>query len=376
MDPEGRLEVLFRPEDLTLAVKREELTIPVLGQGTVEQVLFLGTLQRLRLRLQPLPGTWVLPPEFGESGVPIQVARIPRSDGHLDLQVGQQVWVGINNFHILPRVPLRLLLATDESANFEALLQYGAMLAQITSGPVTVVTAAADQPDAEQLAMYARETLAPQVPGAVYQARWGRPVDEILRQQRQGTYDLQVVAEARKPSLRADAQLRELIRRSNIPTLVVKGERRALRRILFCTAGGEPGKRDIVFGGRLARRAVAQTTLLYVEATPAPHVPSPFQGTARAPAPPHQPPPWIASHLEEGTRTLLNQGITAEVKYRQGAVSEEILKEANEGDYDLIVVGQHFQGATTRLGIDLTSEILQRADRPVLIVTGDLNAFR
>src|SRR5581483_9811149 len=123
VDPEGRLEVLFRPEDLTLAVKREELTIPVLGQGTVEQVLFLGTLQRLRLRLQPLPGTWVLPPEFGESGVPIQVARIPRSDGHLDFQVGQQVWVGINNFHILPRVPLRLLLATDESANFEALLQ-------------------------------------------------------------------------------------------------------------------------------------------------------------------------------------------------------------------------------------------------------------
>src|SRR5512142_1242019 len=37
-DPEGRLEVLFRPEDLEVAFTRQELTTPVLGQGIVEQV--------------------------------------------------------------------------------------------------------------------------------------------------------------------------------------------------------------------------------------------------------------------------------------------------------------------------------------------------
>src|SRR5919199_1590681 len=128
LDPEGRLEVLFRPEDLTLATERDELETPVLGQGVIEEVLFLGTLERIRLRLQPLPGTWPLPTGYGETGVPIQVLRIPRSNGHLDFQVGQHVWVGINNFHVLPRVPLRLLLCADENGNLEALYKFGASL--------------------------------------------------------------------------------------------------------------------------------------------------------------------------------------------------------------------------------------------------------
>lgn len=376
VDPEGRLEVLFRPEDLTLATERDELTIPVLGQGTVEEVLFLGTLQRVRLRLQPLPGTWVLPPEFGESGVPIQVARIPRSDGHLDFGVGQQVWVGINNFHILPRVPMRLLLAADENADSDALLQYGAMLANVTGGPVTVLTAAAERAAGEQLTEFFLKGLSAAAPDANYHSRVGRLATEVLTQLHAGAYDLLVVAGASKPNVRADAALRDLIRRSPIPILIVKGERAVIRRMLFCTAGGEPGKRGIVYGGRLARRAVAGTTLLYVEPMPTPSVPVPFQASAPRPTGAVEPPPWILSHLEEGARTLLNQGITTTVKYRRGAVVDEIFAEASEQDYDLIVVGRHFQGVPARQANDLSAEIVRRTDRPVLVVTGEVARVR
>ncbi|HZQ08316.1 MAG TPA: ATP-binding cassette domain-containing protein [Anaerolineae bacterium] len=361
VDPEGRLEVLFRPEDLMLATSADELTIPVLGQGVVEEVLFLGTLQRLRLRLQPLPGTWRLPAEFGETGVPIQVTRIPRSDGHLDFQVGQQVWVGINNFHILPRIPIRVLVGTDESANLDTLLNYTVLLARATSGPVSFVAVADDTADAEGLVTHARETLEPQLSGVNFQARVGRFVDEVLGQVNEGGYDLLVVGEPRKPTSRSEGTLRELIRRTRFPTLVVKDEPSAIRRILFCTAGGEPGKRDIIFGGRIARRAGAATTLLYVDPTP---------GAAARPEP-----PWIASHLEEGALTLLNQGIQAEVKRRQGVVVEEILKEMREGEYDLLVVGKHLEGRTTRVGTDLTLALLQRSTCPILVVTGELSRF-
>lgn len=369
VDPEGRLEVLFRPEDLTLATKREELTIPVLGQGTVEQVLFLGTLQRLYLRLQPLPGTWHLPPEFGETGVPIQVARIPRSDGHLDFQTGQQVWVGINNFHILPRIPMRLLIGPDEASNAEAFLKYSAMLARATGGSVTVVSAAEEIGDAEQLAATARTQLDTQIANVNYAVRSGRLADEILREIARGAYDLMVVSGPRKPTSRADAMLRELLRRSNLPTLVVKGERGAIRRILFCTAGGEPGKRNIVFGGRLARRTGAATTLLYVDSS--------ILAPGVQEANPQAPPPWIANHLDEGALTLLNQGIPVQVKQCRGNASDEILNEAESGDYDMIVIGKHLESAAPRQGgTDLTMEILRRANRPVLVVSGDLNRFR
>ena len=357
VDPEGRLEILFRPEDLMLATKPEELTIPVLGQGIVEQVLFLGTIQRLRLRLQPLPGTWRLPAEYGEEGVPVQIARIPRSDGHLDFQAGQQVWVGINNFHILPRIPIRLLIGLDEWSNTQALLNYTIMLARATSGPVTVLTAAEDIALAQQLAKQARETLDAQIANVEYQVHAGRAVDEILRAGVRGMYDLLVVGGPRKPSTRADALFRELMRRATIPTLLVKEERAAIRRVLFCTAGGEPGKRDIIFGGRLARRAGASSTLLYVDSEQRP-----------APA-------WIANHLDEGALTLLNQGIPAQIKQRKGNVLDEILAEIQEGDYDLIVIGKHLEGAARFPALDLTTEILQRANRPVLVVTGDLNRF-
>lgn len=373
VDPEGRLEVLFRPEDLMLATDREELTIPVLGQGVVEQVQFLGTMQRLRLRLQPLPNTWRLPPDFGETGVPIQVVRIPRSDGHLDFQVGQQVWVGINNFHILPRIPIRLLVGIDEHANAEELLGYSEMLARATSGPVTVVAAAEDKADAEQLAAYAREVLTAHVPGVEVHARAGRAVDEILRAAAGGVFEMLVVGEPRKPSPRQDAAFRELARRTSLPTLIVKGPHASIRRILFCTAGGEPGKRDIIFGGRLARRAGAATTLLYVEAPTGPAGGGVLPAAGKLTRPKQ---PWITSHLEEGALTLRNQGIQVEVKERQGQVVEEILKEVTEGEHDLIVVGRHLDGMATRYGgNDLATEIVQRAGRPVLVVTGDLNRF-
>lgn len=373
VDPEGRLEVLFRPEDLTLATERADLTFPVLGQGLVEEVLFLGTMQRLRLRLQPLPNTWRLPAEFGETGLPIQVARIPRSDGHLDFQVGQQVWVGINNFHILPRIPMRVVIGLDEHSHLEELLNYGTMLARATSGPLTLVAVAEDKSDAEQLCAAAREMLEPQVEGVTYLARTGRAVEEVLRHVRAGSFDLLLVVEPRKPSLRTDGNFRELIRRSSIPTLIVKGERPSIRRILFCTAGGEPGKRDIIFGGRLARRTGAATTLLYVSPVVTATGVGVLPSAARQPALSR---PWISSHLEEGALTLRNQGIHVEIKERQGAVVEEILKEAKEGDHDLIVVGRHLEGSAARFGgSDLATEVMQRAGCPVLVVTGDLNRF-
>lgn len=363
VDPEGRLEVLFRPEDLMLATEREQLTIPVLGQGLVEEVLFLGTLQRLRLRLQPLPNTWRLPADFGETGVPIQVARVPRSDGHLDFQVGEQVWVGINNFHILPRIPLRVLIGVDEQSNLDELLPYGVMLAHATSGPVTVVVAADDKEDAEQLTGFVREALAPKLTNVKFHSRTGRAIDEVLRHISENAYDLLLVAEPRKPTVRAEASFREFMRRSPIPVLIVKGARPSIRRILFCTAGGEPGKRDIIFGGRLARRTGAETTLLYVDSDALPTTARPSR-------------PWIENHLEEGALTLRNQGIQVKVKQRQGIVTEEILQEVQEGEHDLVVIGRHLEGTASRFGgTDLAGEIVHRAECPVLVVTGDLNRF-
>ncbi|MGE5139022.1 MAG: ATP-binding cassette domain-containing protein [Rudaea sp.] len=363
-DPEGRLEVLFRPEDLTVATKREELeNVPVLGEGTIDEVLFLGTLQRIRLHLQPLPGTWPLPMEYGETGVPVLVSRIPRSDGHLDFAVGEKVWVGIKNFHVLPRIPLRLLVLAEDGPSAASYYRFCASLAAATDGPVTVLAVGDEQAAAEGALGRAKTLLEGSIGQTTFKSRVGRAVDEVARELHSGSYDLVVVSDQarRGYALRTESPGRQIARQSPLAVLVVKGDRPGVRRMLFCTAGGEPGKRNIVFGGRLARRTGASTTLLFVDSS-APGL------TGGAAKPPRAQARWVEQHLEEGSRTLLNQGIRTQVKVREGSALEEIFAEAGEGDYDLIVVGGHLPPAASRSRPDLMSEVVARSDRPVLVV--------
>lgn len=80
---------------------------------------------------------------------------------------------------------------------------------------------------------------------------------------------------------------------------------------------------------------------------------------------------WIERHLEQGLRTLSGQGVSAQPKVRRGKVLEEVLSEASEGDYDLLVIGGHRKKTWFRTRErDLAANLLARSDRPVLVVKG------
>ena len=152
--------------------------------------------------------------------------------------------------------------------------------------------------------------------------------------------------------------------------LVAQGEPRETRRVLLCTAAGEPGKLDVLLGAQFARSLGAKVTLLHVEHPDPRWGPRPDEpagettATRRARA-------WIERHLEEGLRTLRGQGVAAESRIRYGEPLAEILAEVTQGDHDMIVVGAHrertYLDAPER---DLVAGLVHRADRPVLIVKG------
>lgn len=364
MDAEGRAEVLFRPEDLVLAPERNGLNGPALGAGVVEQVTFLGPLRQVRVRLDPLPGTWPLPLRYGEEGIPLTVALLSGANGAEEVQVGQTVWVGIRRFHVLPRIALRLLVGTDGSAEAEHALYLAARLGQDTGGSATVLMVGEDRAE-EALRSHAGETLKTAVADLHLKARRGEVGAEILREVAQGEYDLVILggqADPRRPWA-GSAAAERLIRESPIPVLVAKTPRPAIRRVLLCLAGGEPGKLDVMFTARLARRTGATVTLLHVHQD---GEPADTPEDAR-------PDPWLTRQLERGRLTLLGQGVRAEAKIRLGAVVDEILAEAAEGDYDLIVVGGHIPSHLPAvLERDVAAEVVAQADRPVLVVRGKL----
>jgi nucleotide-binding universal stress UspA family protein len=157
---------------------------------------------------------------------------------------------------------------------------------------------------------------------------------------------------------------------SPVPVLLAQGEPRETRRVLLCTAAGEPGKVDVLLGAQLARSFGAEVTLLHVEHRDSGPGSRSGQLTGETTAA-RRARAWIERHLEQGLRTLRGQGVAAESRIRYGDPLREILSEVTEGGHDLIIIGAHRE--RTYLDTperDLAAGLINRADRPVLIVKG------
>jgi sulfate transport system ATP-binding protein len=378
-DPGIRWAALFRPEDLSVAREREQLGEPVLGQGVVEEVLDLGAVRRMRLRLDPIHGVWPLGRDYGEAGIALLAALPWKPGSDVEFRAGDAVWVGVRGHHLLPRVARKFLIVVDGTAGADEALDQGFRLARSMAAAVTVLCVAQSQTEAERLVVGLRESLARQTPAPSFKLRLGDVVEEVAGETTRESYDLVVV-----PGRSEDVQARlsERIERevvagvtseriaglSPFPVLVAHGPRPQLRRVLLCTAAGEPGKLDVFFGGQVARTTGAAATLLFVDG-PA------FGGlsaSGNGPAPDGWKKRfWIERHLDQGLQTLAAQGVQAQVSVRQGDALEQILAEAEEKEHDLIVIGGHL--ARTWADVperDLATELVARARRPVLVVKG------
>ena len=78
----------------------------------------------------------------------------------------------------------------------------------------------------------------------------------------------------------------------------------------------------------------------------------------------------VAREVRWALRTLQASSEGAELELRRGIVGDEILREGEVGDYDLIVLGSSRSGgglARVLLG-DLTRRLIIHAQQPVLVV--------
>ncbi|HUW95566.1 MAG TPA: universal stress protein, partial [Anaerolineae bacterium] len=76
-----------------------------------------------------------------------------------------------------------------------------------------------------------------------------------------------------------------------------------------------------------------------------------------------------AVHLRKDLQILADLSVEGEAKVRHGLVVDEILAEARDGDYDLIVIGAHVASRLQRFMLtDATEQIVMGSDRPVLVV--------
>jgi sulfate transport system ATP-binding protein len=387
-----RVQVLFRPEDVALRKSADELArlnCPPLGQAVVDQRAFVGSFERLRLRLPPLPGVRPIAPPvpFGSDEIVVEATRPQTEARGYPLQAGDSTWVGVRRVHALAHPGLRLLLLADGTPASQAAVALGGQLARLAHARVTVLAHPQHQPPARPEAIAAAARAAVRRGHAPGRDRAeAQPVslelEALLQQVREtlgsglAALEARAIAEppevavaeenARQPAdlvvvgrpARDGVELAERLLQGGAHNLLLApGDAPpAVERLLICVAIGEPGKADVSFAGRLARHLGAEVTILTV---------LPEHGRQRQED-------GARRFLASCSRTLARQGVAATTRTRFGAPREQILRERTEGGHDLLVVGAPLPGGAAGAGrIDLgglMARLLRESEVPVLIV--------
>lgn len=361
-EPGAPVRILFRPETVRL---REQ---PIaeggseigLGPGEVIERTFAGSVERVLLGVEGLRGVRPLTPNlpYGLSQTPILSTALTTTSG-APVRVGDVLWIGVSGFHVLQPAGMKALVYSPDREMTDNLHRFSAVLARACAGPAALlrVTAPDEPPDRHlaELADFKQQQFA-DLPRIDTRVRKGNPLTELVREALEGDYEV-ILLTGYGAGSRMDPMY--LCRDLGLPVALVPPSPEAaisdhIERVLICTAGGEPGKSDIRFGGRIARRARAAVTLFHVR-------PPVSSEHSRA---------WVDAHLERGSRMLQALGLQVGVEVSDGPeIVEAVLEAARRGAYDLVVIGAPAPRHAQRLyWANLASPIAEAIDRPLLIV--------
>ncbi|HEU5100353.1 MAG TPA: ABC transporter ATP-binding protein, partial [Roseiflexaceae bacterium] len=258
-----RIPLLFRPEDVVLAAAQRDLAPPHLGCGVVEQAIYLGAIERLRIQLPALPGVRRIAPAvpFGADYLIVEASRTAAQARHFPLGHGDRVWVGVRNLHAILDAGLRLLIVTGPAPDARAALAFGRQITRLAHAQTTIL----EYPNAaERLGWGVQQ--AHNRPGKHFPLFEPRlppvpPIEAVLNEVERCQYDLVVLA-AREQD-RGDL-IEALLQVGEHHVLLVPSAQPTPERALICVTTGEPSKQDVLVAGRLLRHLGAEVTLLAV----------------------------------------------------------------------------------------------------------------
>ena len=270
---------------------------------------------------------------------------------------------------------MKILLCTDGSAEAARAARFSLLLAR-HGDAIRLLAVVEDH--AEQTIRRALESLGAELQAigveCETQLRHGHAAEQILDEAAEWQADLIVVGRVGKRGLTRFSMggtAARIVQYAPCSVLLVKEARPALRKILACTGGRQPGLRDVEAAGQLAAQTGAKVTVLHVMSQVA-LTEIGYRPELEAPAT-----ELIGQHTREGQhlQTALNTlrvlGVRCAAKVRHGLVVDEIAAEARDGDYDLLVIGANAaRGFSRWLLDDVTAHVLDEVQLPILVVRG------
>ena len=351
---DGRVQVVFRPEDIALASSKEDLDCPALGEGTVTTMGFNGPSERIRLELPSIRGVRAIAPAvpFGSENITIDASRPPEQASAFPLSVKDKAWVGIRRLHALSHPGLSFLVVTDGSLRSQSAISTGGYLARMSHARMTLLGVGKDEALLDSYLQDARKQLGSGM--ASIQVRTDRtiPALAVARAVEQNPVDL-VIAGWRPVEGTAIAE--QIMQVGDHHLLLAAHPGARFEKALVCVASGEPGKDDVLFAGRLLRHLGAQAKLFTALGRD-------FKDEYHR----HRVERFVAG----GVKSLEMFGVPTESEIRIGTPQNEIVEEIERGQFDLLVMGAPLPQRNGRFAISgLMEDIMHNTGNcSVLIV--------
>jgi sulfate transport system ATP-binding protein len=114
---------VLRPEEVELAADADDVRSNFVGHGQVQEILFAGSIERLRVQMPqdgPVP---VAPGRDDATGAVLEVSRTLPEQRQFPVSVGRRVAVGARRTHVLPTPISSFTVLSDDPARASALCE-------------------------------------------------------------------------------------------------------------------------------------------------------------------------------------------------------------------------------------------------------------
>ncbi len=270
-----------------------------------------------------------------------------------------------------------LLIATNGFSGTWASIEYGAWLAAALDKKITLLgvtenlspAAIDDHHPLEEIFTRAVELFSQKGVEYRLEVQNGNAEEVIPRRAAQGDF-IVTLGPLGRPQIRrmlTGRSIRHLMEEIVQPILYVPTARLPLKKVLICLGGLGYEVTAEHIAMQMAMKSRAELTLLHsippidMNYPTAKTVSENWQHLTETDTP-------VGRSLRKALEVAHSDGLTAQVKARQGNVVEEILAENREGDYDLLCMGSPYSAHALRqlYAPNVTAEIANSAACPVL----------
>jgi sulfate/thiosulfate transport system ATP-binding protein len=128
---EHEVVAVLRPEEVEIAPAREQLNSNYIARAAVEEIVFTGALERLRVRLLDDSAAQLLGPS-GDGDARLEITRTQHERRSLPLAQGAHIAIGARRLHVLP-TPLSSFLACGATEVDAAVLAHEPLLESLST---------------------------------------------------------------------------------------------------------------------------------------------------------------------------------------------------------------------------------------------------